>query len=61
MGDVKFADKGEWETGRVLFVQFQGIAGNDINQFRQAGKVVILYPPEYESGKFMYPYADIKR
>jgi branched-chain amino acid transport system substrate-binding protein len=61
VGDVKFADNGEWEKGRVLFVQYQGIAGNDINQFRQAGKAVILYPPEYKSGKLIYPYSDIKK
>jgi branched-chain amino acid transport system substrate-binding protein len=61
VGDVKFADNGEWEKSRVLFVQYQNIAPNDIEQFRQGGKVVILYPPEYKSGKFMYPYSDIKR
>jgi branched-chain amino acid transport system substrate-binding protein len=61
VGDVKFADNGEWEKSRVLFVQYQNILANDINQFRQGGKVVILYPSEYKSGKFMYPYSDITR
>jgi branched-chain amino acid transport system substrate-binding protein len=61
VGDVKFADNGEWEKSRVLFVQYQNIVGNDIEQFRKPGKVVILYPPEYRSGKFIYPYSDIKR
>jgi branched-chain amino acid transport system substrate-binding protein len=61
VGDVKFADNGEWEKSRVLFVQYQNIVGNDIEQFRKPGKVVILYPPEYRSGKFIYPYSEIKR
>jgi branched-chain amino acid transport system substrate-binding protein len=61
VGDVKFADNGEWEKSRVLFVQYQNIVGNDIEQFRHPGKVVILYPPEYRSGNFIYPYSDIKR
>jgi branched-chain amino acid transport system substrate-binding protein len=61
VGDVKFADNGEWEKSRVLFVQYQNIAPNDVEQFRHGGKVVILYPPEYKSGKFMYPYSEIKR
>jgi branched-chain amino acid transport system substrate-binding protein len=61
VGEVKFADNGEWEKSRVLFVQYQNIVGNDIEQFRKPGKVVILYPPEYRSGKFIYPYSDIKR
>jgi len=60
VGDVKFADNGEWEKGRVLFVQYQGIQGNDVNQFRQPGRQVILYPPELKSGKFIYPYADAR-
>jgi branched-chain amino acid transport system substrate-binding protein len=61
VGEVKFADNGEWEKSRVLFVQYQNIVGNDIEQFRKPGKVVILYPAEYRSGKFIYPYSDIKR
>jgi branched-chain amino acid transport system substrate-binding protein len=61
VGDVKFADNGEWEKSRVLFVQYQNIVGNDIEQFRKPGKVVILYPAEYRSGQFIYPYSDIKR
>jgi branched-chain amino acid transport system substrate-binding protein len=61
VGDVKFADNGEWEKSRVLFVQYQGVQGNDVNQFREVGKQVILYPPEYKSGKFVYPYNDAKK
>jgi branched-chain amino acid transport system substrate-binding protein len=61
VGEVKFADNGEWETSRALFIQYQNIVGNDIDQFRQAGKTVILFPPAYRSGKFMYPYSEIKR
>jgi branched-chain amino acid transport system substrate-binding protein len=61
VGDVKFAENGEWEKGRVLFVQYQGVQGNDVNQFREVGKQVILYPPEFKSGKFMYPYSDFKK
>ncbi len=61
VGEVKFADNGEWVKERVLFVQYQGVAGNDVNQFRQVGKQVILYPPEFRSGKLIYPYSDIKR
>jgi hypothetical protein len=35
--------------------------GNDVNQFRQAGTQVILHPPELQSGKLVYPYAEAKR
>jgi branched-chain amino acid transport system substrate-binding protein len=60
VGNVKFADNGEWEKGRVLFVQYQGVKGNDVDQFRQPGRQVILYPPELKSGNFLYPYADAR-
>ena len=58
VGDVKFAANGEWEKSRILFVQYQGVAGNGLDQFKEPGHAVILYPPEFKSGKFLYPYAD---
>ena len=61
VGDVKFAENGEWEKGRVLFVQYQGVKGTDLDQFRKAGTQVILYPPEFKSGTFRYPYADAQK
>ena len=61
VGDVKFAQNGEWEKERVLFVQYQGVVGNDVNQFRQVGRQVILYPPQFKSGDFKYPYSDFKK
>jgi branched-chain amino acid transport system substrate-binding protein len=58
VGDVKFAENGEWEKSRILFVQYQGVSGNDIDQFRRPGRQVILYPPELKSGEFRYPYSE---
>ena len=57
VGDVKFGALGEWEKSRILYVQYQNIQGNDINQFRQPGKAVIMYPPELKSGQLIYPFA----
>ncbi len=56
VGDVKFAPNGEWAKARILFVQYQGVKGNDLDQFRRAGTQVILYPPAFKSGTFRYPY-----
>ena len=33
------------------------ISGNDIAQFKQPGKQVILYPPELKSGDLIEPFA----
>jgi branched-chain amino acid transport system substrate-binding protein len=57
IGDVKFGPLGEWEKSRILYIQYQHIDGNDINQFRQPGKAVILYPAELKSGDLVYPFA----
>ena len=57
VGDVKFGALGEWEKSRILYVQYQNIQGNDINQFRQPGKAVIMYPPELKSGQLIHPFA----
>jgi branched-chain amino acid transport system substrate-binding protein len=56
VGDIAFAPSGEWAKSRLLFVQFQGIKNNDINQFKQVGSQVILSPAEYKSGNLKYPY-----
>jgi branched-chain amino acid transport system substrate-binding protein len=61
VGPVKFGVGGEWEKSRVLFTQLRNVHANDIDQFRNAGVEVIVYPPEFKSGEFLYPYSSIKR
>ena len=55
-GEIRFDKRGEWAEPRMLLVQYQGIAGNDLEQFKQAGKQVILYPPKFKSGDLKLPY-----
>ncbi len=56
VGDIKFAPDGEWAKPRILLVQYQDIVGNDVEQFKQAGKQVIIYPPELKSGNVRTPF-----
>lgn len=60
VGDIKFGDRGEWAEPRVLYVQYQGVVGNDVEQFKQAGKQVILYPARYKSGTVRSPFTSLK-
>ncbi len=60
LGDIKFGKDGEWAEGRVLQVQFRGIKNNDIGQFRDLSALSVVSPPEYESGKVIYPYEKAK-
>jgi branched-chain amino acid transport system substrate-binding protein len=57
VGDVKFGPLGEWEKTRILTIQYQHISGKDLDQFKQPGKQVILYPPELKSGDLIAPSA----
>jgi branched-chain amino acid transport system substrate-binding protein len=61
VGDIKFGTRGEWAEPRVLLVQYRGVVGNDVNQFKQAGKQVIVYPPRYKSGELRVPFTPMKR
>lgn len=56
VGKAKFDALGDWTERRVLMVQFQGIKDKDIEQFRKAGKQVILDPSAFKSGNFI-PFA----
>ncbi|MGA2894328.1 MAG: amino acid ABC transporter substrate-binding protein [Xanthobacteraceae bacterium] len=60
-GDIKFGARGEWAEPRVLYVQYRGIVGNDVEQFKHAGKQVILYPPRFKSGDVQGPFEPILR
>src|SRR5262249_3526019 len=46
VGNVKYAANGEWAEPRVLLVQFQGVKGNELEQFKTPGTQVIVYPNE---------------
>lgn len=61
VGDVKFGADGEWEKGRVILVQYHGIKGNDIAQFRGMDTMKVLGPAEYKSGDVTAPYQDARQ
>ena len=60
LGDVKFGANGEWAQPRMLQIQFHGIKGNDVGQFRQMDTQTLLSPEAYKSGSVIYPYEKAK-
>ncbi len=60
VGKISFNELGDWTQRRVLMCQFQNVEGNDLEQFRQAGKQVIIDPAAYKSGKLI-PYAQARK
>jgi branched-chain amino acid transport system substrate-binding protein len=53
VGNIKFDSVGEWTTPRVVMVQFRGIKGKDLEQFRLPGKEVIIAPAAFKSGELL--------
>ncbi len=60
-GTFKFGADGEWDTERVLWTQFQGLTDNSVDQFRGGNREVVLWPPEYEVGTLVYPFAAARK
>ena len=56
VGDIAFGPDGEWTEARPIFVQYHGIKGNDLDQFRDDSRITILYPSQYKSGDVIWPY-----
>ncbi|MBV8504639.1 MAG: ABC transporter substrate-binding protein, partial [Alphaproteobacteria bacterium] len=56
VGDVKFGSNGEWAEARTFEVQFQGIQGNGIDQFKSPSTEPILWPPSEKTGNLRVPY-----
>ncbi len=60
VGKVGFAKNGEWAEPRVMMVQFGGIKGNSIDQWKQPGVVTVLDPGTYKTGAVRAPFQDAK-
>jgi branched-chain amino acid transport system substrate-binding protein len=58
MGDIKFGKNGEWAHPRVLQVQFRGIAGQEVEQFKDGSRQVVVSPSTLASGRLIFPYAE---
>ena len=61
VGDVAFAKDGEWTKPRQFTTQVQNVIPNNLDQFRDGSKTPVLWPAEYKSGNFIYPYADARK
>ena len=51
IGPVKFGGDGEWEKDRMITVQFSGVKGNGVEQFKGVSAQPIIYPPDAATGK----------
>jgi branched-chain amino acid transport system substrate-binding protein len=56
VGPIAFAADGEWKQSATLQAQFRGIVDKNMEQFRQPGKQVILFPANLKSGDLVAPF-----
>ena len=56
VGPIRWDKNGEWANPRVVQAQFRGVADKDMEQFRKAGKQVVVYPDEYKTGDVITPF-----
>ena len=61
VGPITFGPHGEWKTPRLIMVQYQGIKDKNMDQFKQPGRQVILYPENLKTGEFRFPYEKSRR
>jgi branched-chain amino acid transport system substrate-binding protein len=56
MGPVKFGKNGEWVESGMMQVQYRGIKGNDLEQFRGMDTQVIVAPAKHATGEAILPF-----
>src|SRR5712692_1121750 len=60
VGPIRYGPDGEWANPRVVQAQFRGVVDKNIDQFRQPGKQVVLYPPQYKTGEVVAPFEKVR-
>ena len=56
VGPIRYGPDGEWANARVVQAQFRGVTDKDMEQFRQTGRQIVLYPDPYKTGDVVAPF-----
>jgi branched-chain amino acid transport system substrate-binding protein len=56
VGSIAYADDGEWKESATLEAQFRGVKDKNMDQFRTAGKQVIVFPDRLKTGELITPF-----
>ncbi len=56
VGPIRYGKDGEWAQPRVVQAQFRGVADKNVDQFKQPGKQVVLYPDQFKTGEVVVPF-----
>jgi branched-chain amino acid transport system substrate-binding protein len=61
VGPIRFGPDGERLHPIVVQAQFRGIVDKNLDQFKQPGKQVILYPEQYKTGDVVAPFEKARK
>jgi branched-chain amino acid transport system substrate-binding protein len=56
MGPIKFGKNGEWAESGMMQVQYHGIKGNDLEQFRGMDIQTVVHPTKMKTGEAVVPF-----
>jgi branched-chain amino acid transport system substrate-binding protein len=56
VGPIEYAADGEWKETATLEAQFRSVKDKNLDQFRSAGKQVILFPDRLKTGELVTPF-----
>lgn len=56
VGPIKYGPDGNWVENRLVWGQYRDVQDKNIDQFREAGKQIIVQPEALATGKLITPY-----
>ena len=56
VGPISFGPDGNWLRSRIVWDQYRGVADRNIDQFRTAGRQIVVEPEALATGALITPY-----
>ncbi|TAJ27655.1 MAG: branched-chain amino acid ABC transporter substrate-binding protein [Reyranella sp.] len=56
VGPIAFGPDGERKESATLMAQFRGVVDKNVEQFRNPGKQIILFPEKWKTGELVAPF-----
>lgn len=56
VGPVSFGPDGNWRESRIVWDQYRGVTDRNIDQFRIAGRQIVVEPERLATGRLVTPY-----
>jgi branched-chain amino acid transport system substrate-binding protein len=61
VGPISFSADGERKETATVLAQFRGVVDKNVEQFREAGRQVILFPPRLVTGEVITPFEKARK